>query len=281
MWNREMLKTRAKINFKKSYKQAVIVCIIVYLITAIFDGGYNFANTHMQDTIRIEQIQHNNIYGLYEGDKFITSIFTEGVIPKTLIDILSAINNDIHSTSSTVIVLIMLCIMFITILLKAFIVNPIIVGKNNFFMGIRENERKIGDILFLFDKNKFIRPTLTMIFVNIFIFLWSLLLIIPGIIKSYEYKMVPYILSENPDIDRKRVFELSKNMMHGQKGNTFILDLSFIGWKILSSLTFGILGVFYVNPYIESTYAELYSVLRENSIKSGYTDNSELPGFNL
>lgn len=281
MWNREWLKTRAKINFKKSYKQAVIVCLIVYLITAIFDGGYNSANTHMQNTMRNEQIQYNSTDELNQDDEFIADIFTQGVIATFFENIFNTINNDIHSTSSTVIVLIMICIMLITTLLKVFIVNPIIVGKNNFFMGIRENERKIGDIFLLFDKEKFIRPTMTMLLIDIFIFLWALLLIIPGIIKSYEYKMVPYILSENPYIDRKRAFELSRIMMNGQKGSAFVLDLSFIGWQILSGLTLGILGILYVNPYIESTYAELYAVLRESAIQSKYTDNNELPGFNL
>ena len=66
--------------------------------------------------------------------------------------------------------------------------------------------------------------------------LWSLLFVIPGIIKSYEYRMIPYILSENPNISRKRAFEISKQMMKGNKWDTFVLDLSFIGWQILSGI---------------------------------------------
>ena len=114
---------------------------------------------------------------------------------------------------------------------------------------------------------------------GLFQFLWSLLFVIPGIIKAYEYRMIPYILSENPEISRERVFEISKKMMMGNKWNTFVLDLSFLGWEILSGLTIGILGIFYVNPYVQSTNAELYAYLREDALRNGYVSSSELIGF--
>ena len=76
---------------------------------------------------------------------------------------------------------------------------------------------------------------------NLFIALWTLLLIVPGIIKSYEYRMVPYILAENPGMNRKEAFAISKRMMTGKKWATFVLDLSFFGWIFLSIFTCGIL----------------------------------------
>lgn len=69
--------------------------------------------------------------------------------------------------------------------------------------------------------------------------------------------MIPYILAENPEISRERAFEISKQMMDGQKGDAFVLDLSFIGWNILSVITLGIVGILYVNPYQSATWAEL------------------------
>lgn len=104
-------------------------------------------------------------------------------------------------------------------------------------------------------------------------------LIIPGIVKSYEYKMIPYILAENPQISRKRAFELSKQMMDGQKGDAFVLDLSFIGWEFLSFITLGIVQIFYVGPYINVTWAEFYKVMRENALESGIATREELPGL--
>lgn len=96
----------------------------------------------------------------------------------------------------------------------------------------------------------------------LYTFLWALLLIVPGIIKSYEYRMIPYILAEDPDIDRKEAFERSRAMMNGEKWETFMLDLTFIGWFLLSAFTFGLLGIFYVNPYYFLTNTALYGALK-------------------
>ena len=75
--------------------------------------------------------------------------------------------------------------------------------------------------------------------------------------------MIPYILAENPKIERKKAFKLSKEMMKGNKWKTFILDLSFLGWELLSIFTFGLLNIFYINPYKVATTVELYEVLKE------------------
>ena len=75
--------------------------------------------------------------------------------------------------------------------------------------------------------------------------------------------MIPYILAENPKIQRKKAFKLSKKMMKGNKWKTFILDLSFLGWELLSIFTFGLLNIFYINPYKVATTVELYEVLKK------------------
>lgn len=299
MWTRAELKEMAKINFKRLYKQSVIVCIIVYLLGAVFDGGYNSASNRVEGSVTYNQSQDaGDMTGeIYENEVFDqefnlenkTDSFSEfaekysigGVIGNFIEFIFNSIYNLFSGVSIIIVVLISICLALIGTVLKVLIFNPIVIGKNNFFMGIRENDRKVGDIFFLFKESKFIKPAITMFFVDLFTFLWTLLLIIPGIVKSYEYFMIQYILSENPDIDRKRAFELSRYMMDGQKWETFVLDLSFIGWDILSGITFGLVGIFYVNPYKESTYAELYAKLRENAIQNEFTDVNELPGFNL
>lgn len=75
--------------------------------------------------------------------------------------------------------------------------------------------------------------------------------------------MIPYLLAENPSIKRKEAFQLSKQMMKGNKWKTFILDISFFGWYLLSVLTFGLLSILYVNPYNAATNAELYAELKQ------------------
>ena len=92
----------------------------------------------------------------------------------------------------------------------------------------------------------------------------------PGIVKSYEYRMVPYILAENPGMNRSEAFAISKQMMNGQKWDVFVLDLSFIGWHLLSGITLGIVGIFWVNPYVQATNAELYTRNREIAYQKGF-----------
>lgn len=84
--------------------------------------------------------------------------------------------------------------------------------------------------------------------------------------------MIPYILAENENITTDEAFIRSKEMMDGNKWNAFVLDLSFIGWEILNAFTLGILGIFYVNPYIHQTDAALYDCLKIQRSTFSYHD---------
>ena len=93
--------------------------------------------------------------------------------------------------------------------------------------------------------------------------------------------MIPYILAENPKIQRKKAFKLSKEMMKGNKWKTFILDLSFLGWELLSIFTFGLLNIFYINPYKVATTVELYEVLKKQIISQKSEYYEELNSLEL
>ena len=93
--------------------------------------------------------------------------------------------------------------------------------------------------------------------------------------------MIPYILAENPKIQRKKAFKLSKKMMKGIKWKTFILDLSFLGWELLSIFTFGLLNIFYINPYKVATTVELYEVLKKQIISQKSEYYEELNSLEL
>ncbi|MDR0962847.1 MAG: DUF975 family protein [Mediterranea sp.] len=97
---------------------------------------------------------------------------------------------------------------------------------------------------------------------GLYVLLWLLLLIIPGIVKSYSYAMTPYVLKERPDLKYDGAIELSMQMMRGQKMRLFLLDLSFIGWVLLCILTLGI-GFFFLIPYFSTTRAAFYDNLKE------------------
>lgn len=108
----------------------------------------------------------------------------------------------------------------------------------------------------------YVRIFLTMMLVGIYTFLWSLLLIVPGIIKSYSYKLTPYILADSPGMKYDEAIETSMFMMKGRKMKLFLLDLSFIGWWILSILTLGI-GFIFLIPYVEAAHADFYNDICE------------------
>jgi len=96
---------------------------------------------------------------------------------------------------------------------------------------------------------------------ELFIALWSLLLFIPGIIKSFSYAMTPFILAEHPELTAKQAIRRSMEMMDGHKGELFILGLTFIGWELLNGLTLGI-GSLWLNPYKNAAYAVFYRQLK-------------------
>lgn len=164
----------------------------------------------------------------------------------------------------------------ISTLYSVFVGNVIYVGSSRYFMESRGfgQDRGIGKLFYGFKSGAYLNTVFTMFMMNLFIFLWSLLLIVPGIIKSYQYRMVPYIMAENPQMNYRDALALSSRMTDGHKMELFILELSFIGWLILGSLLCGI-GVIFVQPYINATFAEVYAEMRKASGAAG----RELPGF--
>ncbi|MGI6168905.1 MAG: DUF975 family protein [Christensenellales bacterium] len=120
------------------------------------------------------------------------------------------------------------------------------VGANQAFIGFKKPLRSLGGLLWM----------------QLWIFLWSLLFIIPGLIKSYAYSMTPYLLADRDDISATDALKLSMEMTHGYKMDLFIAHLSFIGWFLLVGLTLGIVGIFYVIPYFVITMGGYYEELK-------------------
>jgi uncharacterized membrane protein len=160
----------------------------------------------------------------------------------------------------------MLLYMLVTYILGA-------TGIGSFFLGfivagyyavnlnlIRTKTAKIED-LFSGCKN-FVTNFVAYLLMQVFIALWSLLFFIPGIVKSYSYAMTMYILNDHPEMSASEAITESRKMMNGHKAELFVLHLSFLGWIILSSFTFGIL-LLYVMPYMQATSAAFYEKLKE------------------
>lgn len=160
-------------------------------------------------------------------------------------------------------------------LIDIFLINPVRVGGYNYFNNLHEGTSKFTNIFGGFAHGHYKASIRNMFLRDLYVFLWSLLFVIPGIIKSYSYWMVPYITAANPNLSASRAFEISKKTMSGEKWHTFVLQLSFIGWDLLAILSFGI-GAYFLAPYKETTYAELYATLKEKAIASGIATEEEL-----
>ena len=166
----------------------------------------------------------------------------------------------------------------ISAVFRAIIYNPLKVGISGYCIQALNGDASLQALSTGY-KPRFLANVWTLFLRDLYVVLWSLLLIVPGIVKTYAYSMTPFILAENPDLSAKEALSRSSAMMKGNKWKTFVLDLSFIGWQILSVITIGILGIFYVNPYVQGTNAELYAYLREDALQRGYVSSNELIGF--
>ena len=124
----------------------------------------------------------------------------------------------------------------------------------------------------LFDGYRdFVRIFLTLLLQGIYTVLWTLLLIVPGIIKALSYAMTPFILRDRPDLKYNDAIELSMAMMEGHKADLFWLYLSFIGWALLCILTLCI-GYFWLEPYVTSTMANFYEEVKAEFEQGGMAE---------
>lgn len=151
-------------------------------------------------------------------------------------------------------------------LVSLLVSGPISFGVAAYFLGLAQDKEVTLNELFS-GFQQFGKTFILHLLMSIFVFLWALLLIIPGIIASLRYAMAYYIMNDHPDISPMEAIEMSKEMMDGQKMRLFNLILSFIGWFLLGIITFG-LGFLYLMPYYNATIANFYEDLK--APKLGY-----------
>lgn len=229
LWTRSELKGRAKFLLKQNYWYSVLTALIyTFLLGNGITSSFKAAMNKSGET------------GVYIHSS--NPIVTFGIAATIAIAVVIAF--------------------IVYLVLAYFLWNPMTVGCCKFFKNGRDGRQDVKDIFRMVrDCNKTV--SMTMLLKAIYLTLWSLLFIVPGVIKGYEYAMVPYLLLDHPEMSRQEIFAESKRMMMGNKWDAFVLDLSFIGWHLLGACTFGILTFLYVNPYQYYTEAELYHVLRD------------------
>lgn len=154
---------------------------------------------------------------------------------------------------------------------------PLAVGMQLVYIMLWNREDTSVDVMFTsaFQEN-YGRKLGGMLLVSIFTWLWSLLFVIPGIVKSYSYAATPYILAKYPNVTADNAIKLSMRIMDGRKLDLFVFELSFLGWQLLGVLTFGILNILWVNPYCYTARAGFIEESIADALASGRVDASEL-----
>ena len=227
MWNRQQVKEQAKLIMKRNYWKMFVVT----LLTGILTGGKTTIIERAQD------FASNNLS--YDAQPiFYSSNFQ--YIFYSFISVASILG----------------------ILYTIFIGNVIVVGKNGYFIKNNNENPELSEIFKGF-KGNYLNVVKILFLMDLKTLLWLFLFIGPGVIKAYEYSMIPYLLAENPNLSADEAFSLSKQMTTGQKMDLFVLDLSFLGWIILGLICCGI-GILFVLPYPEATRAEVYLNLKES-----------------
>jgi hypothetical protein len=278
MWTRKELKEKGKLSFKRNYWKAVLVSLLlVFMVRGAVNfgfggrGGSNESDANAvttqaeqsetvgqdQDIIELPEIVLNPS-DLIDSDD-------PDSIPVGFTDFLIELRNTIGGIGILALVvggILLFIVLFIVIAaIHAFLFNPLEAGTARFFVRNLNDKAEIRELAYCYDHG-YLNVVKTVFLRDLYIVLWGLLLIIPGIIKSSEYRMVNYILAENPEMNTKDVFAMSRDMMRGNKWRAFVLDLSFLGWHLLSLITIGLAGIFYVFPYRNMTNAALYEFLR-------------------
>lgn len=249
MWSRKELKTNAKAALHNYWGKSLLAMILTalvamagvvvyYILTFILVGasGTYETVTNMQD-------------GSYSAEITISNM-TEGAV------------------------LIMWVLLVVFMLYMFLVVLPVEIGLYRFFQKSRGVQTPVTEIFV--PLKKFAHIAGAMLLMSVKVWLWSLLLFVPGIIKSYEYSMVPYILAENPEISTKRAFQISKAMTDGHKWDLFVLGLSFILWELGIGCTSGLLAL-YAGPYMQATMTEAYYRLKAEAVSKGAVNLAELP----
>lgn len=224
MIDRAEIKLRAKAALKPAYWKAVLVALILAFCTFSVSGNPADAETQAE------------------------------------------ISNVINSTDTAVLLAIagiFISILAVSFFIRLFFTNILSIGCYDFFLKVADGGESpaVGTIFSGF-KQSYFNKVLVMFVHSLIIGIGMLLFVIPGIIFSYMYRMVPYILAEDPTTSVGEALSRSSAMMKGHKMEAFIFDLSFIGWYLLAGITCGLVGLFYSNPYKFIADAELYRTIK-------------------
>lgn len=297
-----------KKDARKALKHHLFISILVcFVVTLLVSNGYKYNTSYISTDDKVASsitrvffdtnnfnsvekfVKNTNMYSNvekiteYKPTRGVLSVFFNQITGtgSIIIGILNA-NNEFFFNNNLPSLSILFLGIIIYILLFIFVQNIIIVGKNRYFIEHNKyQDTSFDKILFVYKVKKTKNVSIIMLKRIVYTVLWWLT-IIGGVIKHYEYSMIPYILAENPTITSKDCFNLSRKMTNGNKFKMFLLDLTLIPWYVVGFLTLGITNIFYFNPYKESIYANMYMKLRKKiyAKNTKYFKDENLDGEN-
>ena len=270
MWTRKSVKEKGKKAFFGNFWKSVLVAIILGITLGAASSGFSSGSSLSSSVTSLIKTMTESQSGSTNGT--ITYTDDQGdshnvTFDLDLSDPASVDQDEVNFVVSAVLAIlaigfvIYLVITVFALAFKYLLLTPFEYGCRKFFRKNLDEPAKLSNIVYVFDSH-YKNIVKTAFLTDLFIWLWSLLFIIPGIIKAYQYRLVPYIMSENPDMSFRDAQAESARLMSGNKWKSFVLDLSFIGWDILSLFTWGILDIFFVGPYKASTDAALYESIK-------------------
>ena len=268
MWDRKELKAKGK----AAYNANKIACIVAALILMIAGGIGSGSTASPSVTVKNQLNNNEQVVESYNnsvsGDDAV-SVEVNGQ------DLDGIKNNVPVAILSTAVMFLILIGVTVGLMVLALVLNPLNVGARKFFIQNASNpETKVDGLNVGFGFGKNYRDIVfSMLGTQMITLLWTLLLIVPGIYKAYCWRLVPFIIADNPELSGKEARAKSNAMMNGSKWASFVLDLSFVGWKLVGALTFGILNIVFTNPYEAATDTELYLELKSQT--SGLNGDSQ------
>lgn len=268
-------KKEARKILKTHYGKAVLVSFLVICIVqgfSAFEIGMvhqTEASTLYKNTAVVNE-KIKMFWGRYNTPLLIVKVYDGGLIVSILenatksgswvFGCLNAANQWLwHDKVKAPITLIvgLIIIVLITILIS----DVVEVGNKRFFLNLcTANDVKVKDLFFVYKTNCFYNIAKVMLYRNIYLILW-MPTIVGFCIKLYSYRLIPYLLAENPTLSKKEIFGISEKLMKGEKRKAFYLDVTFLGWKLLSFLTIGLSDFFFGSSYKEITFSIFYKKL--------------------
>ena len=268
MWTRKSVKQKGKKAFFGNFWKCVLVAIILSIVIGAGGFGAGGGSSMSQTMTNIIASSNNSNNDDRNVDTNVDNTDDDDASHKVTFDIDLANPRSIDQEDINIFIgflvvgaVVYVVIMAFAMAFRYFLMVPFEYGCRKFFRKNLDEPAKLTNIVYVFDSH-YKNIVKTAFLTDLFIWLWSLLFIVPGIIKAYSYRLVPYIMSENPEMNFRDAQAESARLMKGNKWKSFVLDLSFIGWDILTIMTWGLLEIFFVGPYKASTDAALYESIK-------------------